>query len=248
MSPGEKIDANQRRQVNGSQLTTEIDVDEEEILWRKDFTNFENRDRQRLEAMSETMEPVIDEMVEEFYDHLEAFDETVAIFGRSTKTVDQLKGNQQAYLRGLFDGEYDQRHFESRARIGKIHDMLDLGPKIYLGAYSIFYRRMVDTLVSDLQGQLAGSEAGRSADGAGLQPEEALEELGERLMSILKITSLDQQVAMDTYINSYSQDLEAELDRQQDVAAEIQTATTEAKQAGMEITDSADEISGVAAS
>ncbi|MFW6320487.1 MAG: globin-coupled sensor protein [Halohasta sp.] len=248
MSSKNKIDGARRSEVDGQQLISEIGVDSEEILWRKDFTNFDRLDEQRLEAMGEAMEPHVDGMVDAFYDHLNGFDETVAIFGRSTKTVDQLKQSQRAYLQGLFDGEYDQGHFESRARIGKIHDMLDLGPKIYLGAYTVFYQRMVDALVSDLQGQLATKDTDEQTTETGLQPDEALAELGDRLLSILKITNLDQQVAMDTYINSYSQDLEAELDRQQEVTAEVRTAATESKKAGMEITESADAISEVATS
>jgi len=250
------IDADKRKQVDGAQLTAQIGVDDDEILWRKDFTNFEAQDRQRLEAMGETMEPVIDEMVDDFYDHLDLFDETVEIFGRSTKTGEQLKGNQRAYLRALFGGTYDRQYFESRARIGKIHDMLDLGPKIYLGAYSIFSKHIIETQVSELQGRLAApgeatdaASGGQSVqqDGA-LEADEALAELGDRLLSVLKIMSLDQQIAMDTYINSYSRDLETELDRQQSVATQVKTATSEAKQTGVEITDSATEISDVAAS
>ena len=54
-------------------------------------------------------------MVDDFYDHLNQFDETVEIFGRSSKTVEQLKRNQRAYLRSLFGGTYDRQYFESRA-------------------------------------------------------------------------------------------------------------------------------------
>jgi len=115
MSSKNTIDANKRKQVDGAQLTAQIGADNDEILWRKDFTNFERQDLQRLEAMSETMDPVIDEMVDDFYDHLNQFDETVEIFGRSSKTVEQLKRNQRAYLRSLFGGTYDRQYFESRA-------------------------------------------------------------------------------------------------------------------------------------
>ena len=250
------IDADRRKQVDGAELTAQIGVDDEEILWRKDFTNFEREDRRRLDAMSETMEPVIDEMVDDFYDHLDLFDETVEIFGRSTKTGEQLKGNQRAYLRALFGGSYDRQYFESRARIGKIHDMLDLGPKIYLGAYSIFYEHIIETQVSELKSQLAATEEsvestsnGHSVQQEGaLAADDALDALGDRILSVLKLMSLDQQIAMDTYINSYSRDLETELDRQQAVSTQVKRSTAEAKQAGEEITDSATEISDVAAS
>ena len=87
-------------------------------------------------------------------DHLQSYDETIEIFGRSSKGIEALKQNQRQYLQTLFDGQYDRQHFESRARIGKIHDMLDLGPKIYFGAYSVFYEHLIDAVVEDLKSDL----------------------------------------------------------------------------------------------
>ena len=109
----------------------------------------------RLERV---VDPVIDDAVDEFYDHLRSYDETVEIFGRSSKGIDALKGNQREYLEGLFAGQYDRTYFESRARIGKIHDMLDLGPRIYLGAYSVFYRHLIDAVVEELKTDLTRTE------------------------------------------------------------------------------------------
>lgn len=48
MSSTNTIDADRRKQVDGAELTAQIGVDDEEILWRKDFTNFEQQGRQRL--------------------------------------------------------------------------------------------------------------------------------------------------------------------------------------------------------
>jgi len=109
----------------------------------------------RLERV---VDPVIDDAVDEFYDHLRSYDETVEIFGRSSKGIDALKGNQREYLEGLFAGQYDRTYLESRARIGKIHDMLDLGPRIYLGAYSVFYRHLIDAVVEELKTDLTRTE------------------------------------------------------------------------------------------
>ncbi|RDZ95725.1 methyl-accepting chemotaxis protein, partial [Haloferax sp. Atlit-6N] len=177
--------------------------------WRKDFTNFKPEDERRLENLGSVVEPVIDDAVEAFYDHLESYDETIEIFGRSGKGIEALKENQREYLGGLFDGQYGRTHFESRARIGKIHDMLDLGPKIYFGAYSIFYRYLVDAIVADLKADLAQTNGGDATQrGETLTPEQALDALADRTRSMLKVMNLDQQVAMDTYIHSYSEQLE----------------------------------------
>lgn len=200
-----RITATNRGQVDGTQLVDDIGIDQQQIDWRKDFTNFEQADEQRLEDLGSVVEPAIDDAVEAFYDHLESYDETVEIFGRSSKGIEALKENQREYLQGLFDGQYGQDHFESRARIGKIHDMLDLGPKIYLGGYSIFYRHLIDAVVDDLKADLAQADGGDLAQqGDALTPEKALDTLADRTRSILKLMNIDQQVAMDTYIHSLS--------------------------------------------
>jgi len=153
-----RITSEDRRRVDGSSLTDRIGIDDEEIEWRKDFTNFDRTDSRRLDALERVVDPVIDDAVDEFYDHLRSYDETVEIFGRSSKGIDALKGNQREYLEGLFAGQYDRTYFESRARIGKIHDMLDLGPRIYLGAYSVFYRHLIDAVVEELKTDLTRTE------------------------------------------------------------------------------------------
>lgn len=255
MSSESKIDDERRRQVNGTQLIDDIGIDSQEISWRKDFTNFEQEDRQRLEGMAETIEPVIDETVDAFYDHLNAYEETVEIFGQSTKGIDQLKQAQRQYLQGVISGQYDEQYFQSRARIGKIHDMLDLGPKIYMGAYSVFYEHMIEALVDDMKTQLAQSDGGTAMvqteeptldTAEPLSPGAALEKLGDQMLSLFKITSLDRQVAMDTYIHSYSQEVETELERQQEIAEDLQSAAMEAKDTGENIIESTEEISQLA--
>ena len=255
MAQENHIDDERRQRVNGTELTDDIGIDADEIAWRKAFTNFGAADERRLDEMADTIEPVIDGTVEAFYEHLEGYDETVEIFGRSTKGIDQLKGAQRQYLEQLIGGQYEQRYFGRRARIGKIHDMLDLGPKIYLGAYSVFYEHLIDALVDDAKARLTQTDGGTAAASAGsatadtgesLAPEAALEELGERMLSLLKLTNLDQQVAMDTYIHSYSQDIERRLEQQRSIANDVEDAAREAEAAGEEITESAAEISELA--
>ncbi|WP_049984505.1 MULTISPECIES: globin-coupled sensor protein [Halorubrum] len=240
----DRITAEDRKQVDGTRLIDELGIDQQQIAWRKDFTNFEQADEKRLSELNSVVEPVIDDAVEDFYEHLESYDETLEIFGRSSKGIEALKQNQREYLKGLFDGEYGQSHFETRARIGKIHDMLDLGPKIYLGAYSIFYRQLIDAVVDDLKTNLAQTDGGTAAQQSGsLTPEGALDELAERMQSMLKVMNLDQQVAMDTYIQSYSEQLESELEQQHRVIDDVDTQVTQAMRTAENITESTDKIS-----
>src|SRR6056297_1286190 len=204
-----RISEDVRRGVDGSGLADRIGLDEQEVAWRKEFTGIGDAEEAALAAESDLFESVSEDLVDDFYDHLESHERTTDIFGHSTKTVDQLKETQTDYLLALGRGEYDREYAAQRARIGKIHDMLDLGPEVYLGAYTRYYEGLLDALAEDVT-------ADESAETT-----EAVETLVERFLPILKLLTFDQQVAMDTYIDSYSQRLQSEVDRREEMASTV---------------------------
>jgi heme-based aerotactic transducer len=220
--------------VDGDALADRIGLDDEEIAWRKAFTDIDAADEAALADESELFERVAEDLVADFYDHLQEFDRTLDIFGRSTKTVDQLKRTQTQYLLGLGRGEYDREYVEQRARIGKIHDLLDLGPEVYLGAYTRYYEGLLDALVEDVT-------ADRGDDAT-----EAVEELVERFLPMLKLLTFDQQVAMDTYIDSYAQRLQSEVQRRTElanaVAEDVEEPLAELAEASRDVAERADEM------
>jgi len=240
-----------RRMVDGSELTRQIGVDGSEIAWRKEFSNFTEDDAQTLSSISHLFEDIAEELVDDFYDHLESYDDTIAILNSSSKGVQALKNDQQQYLMELGSGQYGQRYFDRRARIGKIHDMLDLGPKIYFGAYSIYYRGVIERFAADVK---------RSVDSEAA--EDAIDTLVERTLAFQKLINLDQQVAMDTYINSYNQqvkeamaeqeqlmeqveaDLQAPIEQVADAAANATESTNKINKTVQQQTDSMNEVAG----
>ncbi|MFC3476929.1 globin-coupled sensor protein [Halobacterium litoreum] len=204
-----QVDEEVRRGVDGNRLADRIGLDAEEIAWRKEFTGLDAGDADALADESALFDSVADDLVADFYDHLQGHERTLDIFGRSTKTVDQLKRTQTEYLRDLGRGEYDREYVEQRARIGKIHDVLDLGPEVYLGAYTKYYEGLLDAVAEDV------------TEDRGAEAEAAVSELAERFLPMLKLLTFDQQVAMDTYIDSYAQRLQAEVDRRQELAGAV---------------------------
>jgi heme-based aerotactic transducer len=264
-----------RQGVDGGQLSSAIGIDDEEIAWRKEFTGFDGEDERRLGELLPAFEDVADDLVEEFYGHLQAHSETVAILDRSDKPVEALKRDQRQYLEDLGRGQYSQDYFARRARIGKLHDLLGLGPKIYLGAYSIYYRGLFDAVAADVKAEFAGSgspatdggveekpaHAGGSTDGpeAPAQPaaapragevKAAVDATVERLLSVVKLMNLDQQVAMDTYIHSYAEQMQEEMEQRERLTAEVESdvlePVEELQNAAEGVSSSAQEISGVA--
>jgi heme-based aerotactic transducer len=231
-----------RRGVDGERLTARIGIDSEEIAWRKSYTRFDEADVERLASKADLFADIAPDLVDDFYAHLQSHEATVEILGRSSKGIDVLKDDQTRYLQELGGGDYGVDYFDRRARVGKLHDMLDLGPKIYLGAYTVYFEGILTALADDRKTELAAGET--DGDGAAV-----LDRFVDDALSVLKIITLDQQVAMDTYIDSYSQRIEDEVERQRElsrnVESEMRDPLTDATSAAEEVAASAREINGI---
>jgi heme-based aerotactic transducer len=208
----QKVTDQDRRMVDGSQLTSDIGVDAEEIEWRKEYTQFGQSDASELESVSHLFDDVADELVDEFYQHLQSYSETVAIMDASSKPIQMLKNDQKQYLKQLGQGQYGQRYFDQRARIGKIHDMLGLGPKIYFGAYSVYYQGLIERFAEDVKSSFDSGEL-----------DTAVDTLVSRVLAVQKLINLDQQVAMDTYIHSYNKQVEDAMNQQEELMAQVES-------------------------
>jgi len=263
-------------QVDGNELVQEIGLDRAEIDWRKDFIGFNDEDVRRLESYQDLFSAHAEQVAEDFYENLTASDDTTEVIGRSSKSVSQLKRTQSAYLVTLVQGEYGLEYFRDRARIGKLHDILDMPMKHYIGQYGVYYDlilpligdRLTNALVDRLTTSLTGGDViasddspiaedgnddpqsvdGMTRESLEMAIEDEVDDSIRDILAILRIINLDMQAVTDTYIHSYSQDLETQLQRQQEVADEVDTAVTEAEQTAEDIASSTEEISSVARS
>lgn len=219
--------------VDADQLVERIGLDAQEIAWRKEFIDFDEDDCERLEQYATLFEENADVIADSFYDHLTEFAETNEIFDRSPKSVDQLKFTQRAYLTTLASGTYDEAYFRDRARIGKLHDLLGMPMKHYLGQYNVYYgllfslaterlhERIADTVADELERSGAdGDSTAAEVDSTAVDSDrmtrrlyEDVEEGLDELHSVLKILNLDIQVAVDTYMQSQMDAIATERDR-----------------------------------
>jgi len=243
-------------QLDVDALISEVGLDDAEIAWRKEFVNFDEEDVERLTSYSDQFGAHAEQIADDFYDHLERFDETMAVIDRSEKSVEQLKRTQSAYLVTLAGGEYGSQYFRNRARIGKIHELLEMPMKHYLGQYGVYYE-LIFPLVGD---QLAESIAERlRAVGVGEERIETdlekvidaeVEDAIADILSILRLITLDMQVVTDTYLHSYGQKLEGALESHQrlmdEVEADIQTPIQELESSSADVAESTEEISDLA--
>ncbi len=248
-------------------LISEIGLNASEIEWRKEFIGFDREDERRLERYEDAFAANAERIADEFYDNLTTHEQTREIMSRSEKRVEQLKETQSAYLTTLAAGDYDAEYFRDRARIGKIHDVLEMPMKHYLGQYGVYYdlilplvgERLTESLTDRLTEALsvpsgtldAADASGTSADiasGSDATTESDLETtIGSEvddaiadILSILRIINLDMQVVTDTYIHSYNRRLETAVERNEALMADVEESV---RRPISDLQQSADDVS-----
>ena len=150
---------------DAEQLAAECGLDRDEIEWRKEFVGFDEEDAARLAEMRPLFKENAEAIADDFYDNLSQSDQTLTIIEGSDKGLEQLKQTQSAYLVTLASGEYELDYFTNRARIGKLHDLLEMPMKHYIGQYGVYYDlilpllfdQMKDRLVDDLTAAISES-------------------------------------------------------------------------------------------
>ncbi len=252
-------------QVEIDSLVREIGLDREELEWRKEFVGFDEQDVARLEALRVLFEENTEEIAEQFYENLTQYDESVEVISRSEKNVEALKQTQKAYFTTLAGGEYDQQYFANRARIGKLHDIIEMPMKQYIGQYGVYYdlilpllaERSTDNLRTRLTARLAetiddesSTDADRVLDAIEPVVADEIDEMRADITAVLRIINLDMQVVADTYIHSYSRRLDEQVQQYEqlarDVKDDLETPMAELEGAAEGVSESSRQISTLA--
>lgn len=246
-------------QLDIEEVIDDIGLDEDEIQWRKNYLDFTPADEERLVEMQDLIHEHADRIANEFYDQLTEYGETQQVIGRSQKSVEQLKQTQTDYLKTLVGGEYEVSYFENRARIGKIHDLLDMPMKLYLGQFGVYFQLLMPLLFGRLEQQVLDRLRDELDDSAfdsghsGRKIEEEFEEIIETnladVLSLLRIITLDMQVVVDSYIQSYSNELSEKTRQQRElmdrIESDLEEPITALSESAQEIAEGTAEVSEV---
>lgn len=192
------MDAPSSRRKEWAALLQSLNIDEREIQHRKEFLEFREEDEERLKEINNLAAAYAQEVIDAFYSHVMAFEETRAFF-TDPKVLERVKNSQKQYFLRLTQGHYDEAYVENRLRVGAVHERISLPIKSYLGMYN-FYLRAVGARIFERY-----KEA----------PEKAL----ERFLSLMKLTFFDMGLAIDTYIDSR----ERTIGQQQEAIKELST-------------------------
>ena len=165
----------------------QLTITDEELTKRRSFLGLTDQDHERLATIRTLLEKEVEGIVEEFYDHFCQFPD-LERFLAEPDTVVRLKQTLNTYLLTLGHESHRIEYCENRLRVGFTHERIGLAQKWYLGAYGKLYELL----------------AKRIAKGVAHHPEEGY----DLLVTLQKIFTLDEQLAVETYYFSTTQRLE----------------------------------------
>ena len=158
-----------------------LPITDEGIAQRKAFLEFEAEDERRLKDVNEIARRYADAVIDDFYTHLMAFEDTAAYF-RDSRVLRRVKNLQKQYFLRLTEGEYDRDYVQNRVNIGAVHERIGLPVNSYLGMYNFYLRAVASKLMEAFP----------------KKPDVAV----RSFLSLMKLTFLDIGLAIDTYIHS----------------------------------------------
>lgn len=151
----------------------------------KRFSGFTPDDAKVLLELRPTMEPHVPRIVDRFYQNVDRYPDLVQIISDAGSTTERLKTTLRSYILDLFGGVYEDEYFAKRLAVGKMHSTIGLGPRYYLGSFSIFFSELAPIIERKYR----------------FQPEKR----GKAIRALNRILTIDSVLAIENYNMSLSE-------------------------------------------
>lgn len=151
--------------------------------WQKqrDFLNFSKDDEEFLKKMHPLSIEYTDEFIDKLYEHLLSFADAKRFF-HDEKILNHVKLAQKSYFLDLTSGDYGEKYFNSRIKVGVVHQRIGLPPRLYMNTYSYYLQLIIPKIYS--------------------YPDFDPETANNVFMAFYKMIHLDQELALSAYIHA----------------------------------------------
>jgi PAS domain S-box-containing protein len=150
------------------------------------YMQLTSKDIEAIRSLQPVLKPRLMEIVDQFYEFIVPFPAT-SVYFQQPGLVTRLKKSQYDYFDTLLKGSFDDEYISTRKMIGKTHERVGLEPRWYIGGYALFVQIIFPMIQQHYRDQLEKAEQAR--------------------MALLKAFFLDMQIAMETYIDRYAEEL-----------------------------------------
>jgi len=155
--------------------------DKNDIARRLDFLRVDDAARDGMRIFFEQIKGDVPDIVGQFYSHLSRFEETQSIVDAHSD-VDTLTKAQRAHWENMFSGKFTDTYVNRALEVGKVHDVIGLEPRWYLGGYFLIIEKMMCAFLKK----------------NGVKSTKVHDQIG----AMLRTVCLDIDLAMMTYIES----------------------------------------------
>ncbi len=155
--------------------------DKSDLTRRLEFLRIDENAKNSMRDFFATINGDVPAIVENFYAHLSGFQETQSIIDQHSD-VRTLTDAQRQHWENMFSGNYSDSYMERALTVGRVHDVIGLEPRWYLGGYFMLIEQMLQTYL-----RKNGVKNAKVMDGVG---------------AMLRSVCLDIDLAMMTYIES----------------------------------------------
>ena len=149
-----------------TELSTIYRLNETNLALRRQFMGLTDADFAVLKELAPWADQVADEIAREFYDHQFSFEPTLRFFrayaDRTKRPIDdirrRLERTQAGDYRQIFEeaasgGTYGVEYFERRLQVGRLHNVINLPFKWYIGSYPLYFdltrKHLVESFADD---------------------------------------------------------------------------------------------------
>lgn len=171
------LDINEEIQRHYKELMAGNEVD------KLNFIGLTEHDFQVLYDARSLFEKNISQIVDGFYQEIERVPLLAAII-QNHSTIEKLKMTFTNYLLDMVSGKVGKEYVIRRKVIGNVHNRINLFPEWYIGAYTIIQDEVLRMLMLELN-----NDPGRAL---------------RIFRSFQRLCSFDMQIAINTYIDSYT--------------------------------------------
>ncbi|WP_300532518.1 globin-coupled sensor protein [Maricaulis sp.] len=193
------------------------------IANRLAFLKIDEPGRQALREVRPLIEQEMPAVLEAFYAHLAAHEESRDFFA-SGERVSHAKQKQSEHWSRMLDARFDDAYVESARTIGQVHNKIGLSPSLYMAGYSFVMSEIQAAIIQDGYSRLHNRSA----------------ETAERVAAFTRVAMLDMDLALEVYSESRKADedkarieaLTAEFEQQViAIADQVLSAATSVKDA-----------------
>lgn len=187
---GNKVEAGQTQaaHTSGTSLSITPDVSrsirelkESSESSKAQFVGLSESDLQRLVSLRPIFEKNVAGIVNTFYEKLSQVPALMTIISNHS-SVEKLRQTLERYLLDMTSGDIGKDYIVRRKIIGSVHNRINLFPEWYIGAYTLIQNEVLTMLLRELP----------------------LDEAHQSFLSFQKLCSFDMQIAIATYIDSYT--------------------------------------------